>query len=573
MTKAQTAKETKSARNRRYYQARKQRLAMAEDAAKASRGRISDSVLSRARAKIADAAQTKNPFKPYEPAPGVVPKDSAIMAMDQTIVAVGGWAAGPYNGAFAEGQVFLGYPELSILAQRPEYRVMSETIATEMTREWIEFTYAGEGDATEKLKAIETAFKRLGVQDAFRKIAELDGFFGRAHLYLDTGATDDRDELQTPIGDGRNSVSKAKVGKGSLKRLKPVEPVWCYPADYNSNDPLKPSWYRPDSWFVQGKQVHSSRLLTFIGREVPDLLKPAYSFGGLSLSQMAKPYVDNWLRTRQSVADIVSAFSVFVLMTNLSESMQADGDQLFRRADLFNNLRDNRGLMMLDKDSEDFKNVSASLAGLHELQAQAQEHQAAVCKIPLVKLTGISPSGLNASSDGELRCFYDAIHAGQEMFFRPNLTKVLGFVQLSEFGEVDPNIDFKFRPLYQLSEKERAEMRKIEAETGQILVDTGVISQEEERQRVAGDPETPYAGLDPDEMPDLLDEEESGLAPRGGHMLKNLGEEDGPENTLNRLFDKSKAENDRDQAGRAASGARSGEAGREGRTAERLEKA
>ncbi|WP_198327721.1 hypothetical protein [Mesorhizobium sp. WSM1497] len=36
-------------------------------------------------------------------------------------------------------------------------------------------------------------------------------------------------------------------------------------------------------------------------------MKPTYSFGGLSLSQMVKPYVDNWLETRQSVNDIISA--------------------------------------------------------------------------------------------------------------------------------------------------------------------------------------------------------------------------------------------------------------------------
>jgi hypothetical protein len=46
------------------------------------------------------------------------------------------------------------------------------------------------------------------------------------------------------------------------------------------------------------REVHRSRLLTFIGRELPDILKPAYAFGGLSMSQMLKPYVDNRLRSR-----------------------------------------------------------------------------------------------------------------------------------------------------------------------------------------------------------------------------------------------------------------------------------
>ena len=117
------------------------------------------------------------------------------------------------------------------------------------------------------------------------------------------------------IGNGTNEMSKDKIGKGMLKRLRVIEPVWTYPSSYNATDPLKPDWYKPSSWFVQGKEVHSTRLLTFIGREVPDLLKPAYSFGGLSMSQMVKPYVDNWLRVRQSVSDLISTFSTSGIKT------------------------------------------------------------------------------------------------------------------------------------------------------------------------------------------------------------------------------------------------------------------
>jgi hypothetical protein len=295
------------------------------------------------------------------------------------------------------------------------------------------------------------------------------------------------------------------------------EATWTYPQRFNSTNPLKADWYRPDTWFVMGQAVHASRLLTFVGREVPDILKPAYAFGGLSLSQMAKPYVDNWLVTRQSVQDIIRSFTVFVLKTNMSAVLQGGGgDDVFRRVDMFNATRDNRGTMVLDKETEEFANVSASLGSLDHLQAQALEHICAVSRIPLVKYTGISPSGLNASSDGELRCWGDLVHSEQESLFRPNLTRILGFVQLSLFGEVDPDITFEFLPIYELTEKEKAELRATEAATGKTLIEVGAISQGEERARVAHDPETPYAGLDIDKMPDLKQEEEQGLMP-GGH--------------------------------------------------------
>jgi len=481
-------------------------------------GRIPDSVL--AASCIRPGRQSAMPFAVPKPYPGVLPKDAsgAGMAMDSNadIIAAGAWAGGYYGYAFSEGLEFLGYPYLAELSQRPEYRRIVEVIATEMTRKWIKLKSKGDADKTDRIAELNDALDGFAVRDSFKTIAVQDGFFGRSHLYVDTGATDNPEELLTPIGTGRDSLSRTKVAKGSLKALRPVEAVWTYPTNYNSNDPLKGDWYKPDTWFVMGKRIHASRLLTFIGREVPDLLKPAYSFGGLSLTQMAKPYVDNWLQTRQSVNDIVSAFSTFVLKTNMSESLQVGGDAGVRRAEVFNNFRNNRGLFMLDKEQEEFENVSAPLSGLDHLQAQAQEHMACPAGIPLVKFLGITPSGLNASSDGEIRTFYDWIAAYQHALFRENLTRVIDFVQLTIWGEVDDEITYEFEPLWELNEKERAEVEKTGADTAQVRIDSGVISPEEERRRLAGDPSSPYDGLDPDDAPDLLDEEAQGLEPEGG---------------------------------------------------------
>lgn len=456
------------------------------------------------------------PFSFPKPPPSVVVPKGMAMDAQPNLVDTAAWAGGYYGWAFTEGLEFLGYPYLSQLAQRPEYRRIVEVMATEMTRKWIALHSVGDEDKSDKIKLIEDELRRLDAQAQFKKCAEQDGFFGRAHLYLDTGKTDEPDELLTPIGDGRDALSRNKIGRGDLKALRAVEAVWTYPTNYNSNNPLKRDWYNPDMWFVMGQRVHVSRLLLFIGREVPDLIKPSYSFGGLSLTQMAKPYVDNWLQARQSVNDAISAYSTFVLKTAMSEELQVGGEILNARAEIFNNLRNNRGLMMLDKDMEDFANVAAPLATLDALQAQAQEHMASVSGIPLVKLLGITPSGLNASSDGEIRCFYDWIAAYQEALFRTNLTKVINFVQLSLFGEVDPDITFDFEPLWALNEKERAEVEKIEADTAQVRIDSGVIAPEEERLVVANKPDSPYHGLDPADAPDLQAEEEEGLAPRGG---------------------------------------------------------
>ncbi len=449
-----------------------------------------------------------NPFAAYVPGPGVIPSGATI-AMDDATTAYQ-WSTLPYNGD--SGQTyFLGYAVLAQMAQGPEYRMIVETIAREMTRKWVTLkTKSGDASKADKVKELEKAMEAFRVQDVFRRAAELDGYFGRAHIYIDTGATDDPVELEKPM-----PADKRKIGKGKLVRLSTVEPIWTYPKDYNAANPLRPDYYRPQSWYVMGSAVHRDRLLTLIGREVSDLLKPSYAFGGLSMTQLAKPYVENWIRTRQSVSDLLHSFSKDVLKTNLSSILQGGGaDDLITRLDLYNRTRDNRGITAIDFETEEILNVAVPLGTLDKLQAQSQEQMASVAGIPLVVMLGITPSGLNASSDGEIEAFYARIASAQEHLFDTPLTKVLQILQLTTWGEIDPDIYHEWNPLWEEDDATLANIEKTKADTDVAYLDAGVLSAEEIRQKIASDAASPYRGLDlsaPPPEPDVLDDGDGAL--------------------------------------------------------------
>jgi phage-related protein (TIGR01555 family) len=475
--------------------------------------RVSTEAVLAMRAKPA----TKTPlsqdvFKPYEPIKGVLPAGSSgrQMAMDSGFDSSAAYNLGlldNVNAAFGEGYAFPGFTVLANWAQIPEFRRPAEVYAREMTRKWIKIQAVGEEDKSDKIKRIDAEFKRLNVQAVFREAIQQDGLYGRSQIFIDVGMQSsqlDAAELKTELVE-----SSAKVGVGSIKRLAVIEPIWSYPNRYNANDPLDPTFYKPISWFVMGKEIHSSRLLTIISRDVPDILKPAYAFSGLSLSQMMKPYVDNWLRTRQSVSDLVHAFTVWTLKTDMANILNAGGaESFYNRMQLFNLGRDNHGVNAVDKNTEDFLNISAPIAGLDKLQAQSQEQQCAPTGLPLVYLTGITPSGLNATSEGEITVFQDTLAANQEIY-TPALSKILNLVQLSLFGEIDSDIGFIWEPMRTMSEEQRANIRKTEADTDAILVGAGVLYPEEVRKRVAGEEDSPYQGLETDiDLPEPPEPEE-----------------------------------------------------------------
>lgn len=436
------------------------------------------------------------PIKPPELFPGVVPKgEKAQVAMDAGAYEY----ASSYNAALMSGSMyaygdiggFPGYPYLMMLALRVEYRNIASALATEITRKWIKFNSSETAGESTKKKVTEITqeFKRLGIQQIFRLAAEQDALYGSGQILIDIRGA----KLAEPL-----ILDKRTVAKGSLLGFKVCEPIWTTPLMYNALDPSQDDFYRPSSWWVMGQHWHASRMLIIVTRWVPDMLKPAFNFSGISLSQLVEPYVNNWLRTRQSVSDLINNFSIIVLKTSMDQVLAGsdDGSGLFDRIRLFTATRSNKGVMALDKEREELEQISVPISGLSELQAQNQEQMFSAAREPVVMATGIAPAGLNTSSEGEIRLWYDWIAAQQEAHYRDKIEVVSKLVQLHLYGEIDPDITFEFNPLYQLSEEQMSTIRVNDSIRAGNYIDRGVLDAQEERERLARDPDSGYDGID-----------------------------------------------------------------------------
>src|SRR5579863_6860745 len=453
---------------------------------------------------------TEEPRKPYklpDPLPGVVPKvlptkeTGLVLAMDkgceevERVLATDGsngaippaaWGFGD-AGSIGPGVTFLGFPYLAELAQITEYRTPAESLSNEMTRRWLTHTNKGKSDKEDKIKQLDDRMDELNVRDLFREAALKTEQFGRAHLYVSVKNQDDDKTRQLPLD---------KIGKGELLGFSCVEPYWLTPYSWNATHPERKDFYKPQSWFVIGRKTHASRLLTFIFREVPDLLKPAYDFSGISITQLMMPYVNRWLRTAKNVNDLINIFSIVTLATDLQALIQKPAD-FMARLQVFTQARDNRGVMAVNKATEELTVNDVSLASLDKLQAQAQEHMATPGRMPLIKFFGITPTGLNTAgaTEGEFQAWYDYVLGLLMLGFSPNYQRVLELVQMDLWGSVDPDIGFEWQNLYEPTAKEKGEMRKADADRDIGYINSSVVSPDEVREKLQQDPESGYNNL------------------------------------------------------------------------------
>src|ERR1019366_8469259 len=122
--------------------------------------------------------------------------EKAAIAMDSDIPGIGA----TYNYArmaFSNIGGFPGYPYLSMLATRAEYRAFAAAISTEMIREWITLNSSDTaGESTkDKITQLEQEMVRLELRGVIQKAFEHDTLFGRGQVFIDI----DRQDRKLPL--------------------------------------------------------------------------------------------------------------------------------------------------------------------------------------------------------------------------------------------------------------------------------------------------------------------------------------------------------------------------------------
>lgn len=407
---------------------------------------------------------------------------------------------GVYNmiGGLCDYQQFLGYGVLSALSQNGIIRAGVTLRADEMTRRWVEFNYNGESTDDEAAGYIEAEMTRLKIDRLFHDAAELCGYFGGCLAYIDVGDISGED-LKLPLGADGDTFRQ-----GTLKGFKLIEPVYIAPGRYSCFNPLDKDYFIPQSWLINGREVHASRFLYFAEDKPNTLLLPAYNFFGIPLAQTVCENVRKFDECSAASARLLQKFSCTVFATDMQELLFGGKyGNIRKRISVFAKNRDIDGVMAIDKEAENILEISKPLSGVTDIVRQQMEIVAAMFGEPAVKLWGISPGGFNATGESDMKNHYDHIHALQERIFREPLEYVLKLLQLNSKGVVDDALSFEFVPLSDEDSDLKARCNKTIADTYATLIDRGVISSGEARLALANDPESGFANIDADEEVDL----------------------------------------------------------------------
>lgn len=250
-----------------------------------------------------------------------------------------------------------------------------------------------------------------------------------------------------------------------------TDPEYSYPKYYTISDPTNGGMV----------QIHHSRCIRFPGNLLPYWEELSELQWGASVIE---PIMDD-LKKRDNVSWNIAQLT---FMANLRVLKMEDLGQLLASTDaisqreLYNTIQaqnilmSNMGLQIMDsKDS--METHQYTFGGLADVYQQFLMDIAGAAEMPVTKLFGRSPAGMNATGESDLQNYYDMIAEKQESYLRPILNKVLPPFIISTLGSMPDDFDFDFDPVAEPSDKERAELAKTGTDNVVAAFNAGLISQ------------------------------------------------------------------------------------------------
>ncbi len=291
------------------------------------------------------------------------------------------------------------------------------------------------------------------------------------------------------------------IKPNSYEGFKIVDPYWIMPEfdaeSIQNPDSLYfqvPTWYRLNG----GKLIHRSWCVKVINEEVSDVLKPAYYYGGVPLTQQIYKRVYCAEKTADEVPMLVLSKRLLTMGGNFLNGI-LDEDRLRTAINTLVETRNNHGVWIHDTEQSPTQ-LDTSLAGLDESVMTQYQLVASLAEMPATKLLKTTPKGFNATGEYEMKDYAQTLIDIQENDFIPLINRHNEMMTKSECGKVI-YLNVVFNPVDTPTAKEIAETEQIRANTASVYIGSGVISPEEQRVILKGDADGAYTMLqDKEEM-------------------------------------------------------------------------
>lgn len=335
----------------------------------------------------------------------------------------------------------------------------------------------------EQIETLEAYEKRLALWHKLREALTVARLHGGAAIVL--GVRQGMpDQALRVAALGRETLRYAVV----LSRHQLTAPMGM------DRDPESDFFGQPLMWEMKAPRgnpvrIHPSRVITFHGSPLPQgslAISEIDRFWGDPLLVSIKSAIDNAETVQAAVATLLHEMKQDVIsIPGLTEKIatQEHQDLLAARIEAAQQMKSMFNTLLIDggkggeakEGGETWETRQLSFANYPELMDRFMGVVAGAADIPVTRLLGQSPGGLQSTGKGEQVDFNRMIAAKQDADLGPGLLRLDEILMRSALGSRPDEIYSDFAPLDELDANAASEIEKREAETVQIYATSGLL--------------------------------------------------------------------------------------------------
>lgn len=332
-----------------------------------------------------------------------------------------------------------------------------DVVADDMTRKGVKLN----GLSTPKdSEMIDQEMDRLQVWDKLNKNIKWSRLYGGSLAVMMI----DGQNVSTPLNPNT-------IGKGQFKGLMVLDRWMVQPTLEDLVTEMGPDYGKPkyydvitDSVGLCNQRIHYSRVIRMDGVELPYWQSITENLWGQSVIERLEDRLTIFDSATLGAGQLVyKAHLRTYKVKKLREIIAAGGkfyDALVKQIQEIRMWQSNEGMTLMDADDA-FETHQYSFTGLDNLLLQFGQQISGATGIPLVRLFGQSPAGLNATGESDLANYYDNINQQQEGRLRTPLQVLYAVLHMSVLGKPLPDsFSFKFASLWQLDDEKKANVAK-----------------------------------------------------------------------------------------------------------------
>jgi phage-related protein (TIGR01555 family) len=332
--------------------------------------------------------------------------------------------------------------------------------------------------APEEIDGVQQDLVSLGVWDGVRDTSAWSRLYGGAIGVI----LIDGQDYSTPL-------NPDKIGRGQFRGVMALD-RWMVEPSLQDLVPDQgpqlglPKFYRVTSDIpgMRNKSIHHSRVIRFDGIRLPYWQRVSENLWGISMLERLYDRMVAFDSTTQGAAQLAyKSYLRTIKIKGLREILAAGGPAegvLINYVEMMRRFQGIEGLTMLDSDDEFEAQGASNFAGMSDVMLQMGQQISGALQIPLVRLFGQSPAGLNSTGESDLRTYYDGIAQQQTKNLLVPMRVIVRAASLSGGWKIGDDYSVVFRPLWQLSEEQKSEVAARDAETVVKVEESGIITQQ-----------------------------------------------------------------------------------------------